>query len=143
MKLLHISKYLILTYKYLTCAGGSDATVKLWDIGTQKCIQTLSMHSDSVWALAATGDFSRVFSASRDNFVFCSELRSNESTLLFKTNNAPLRLALAPQEDRLWVSTTGSNIEMWDFDACLSRYAHCCMLCINTCELVMCVACFL
>jgi WD40 repeat protein len=44
-------------------SGSSDATVKVWDIGQQRCIHSLTMHSDSVWSLAADARFETVFSA--------------------------------------------------------------------------------
>ncbi len=44
-------------------SGSSDATVKVWDIGQQRCIHSLTMHSDSVWSLAADPRFETVFSA--------------------------------------------------------------------------------
>lgn len=44
-------------------SGSSDATVKVWDIGQQRCIHSLTMHSDSVWSLASDARCETVFSA--------------------------------------------------------------------------------
>lgn len=44
-------------------SGSSDGTVKVWDIGQQRCMHTLTMHSDSVWSLAADARFDTIFSA--------------------------------------------------------------------------------
>eukprot|EP00959_Pyramimonas_sp_CCMP1952_P262795 5495039-Pyramimonas_sp.AAC.2 len=43
-------------------SGSSDNTVRLWDIGQQRCVQTFSMHQDSVWALAVDPSFTKVYS---------------------------------------------------------------------------------
>jgi hypothetical protein len=46
----------------LCLSGGSDSTFRLWDLGQQRCVQTYSVHSDSVWALLPDASFSRVYS---------------------------------------------------------------------------------
>jgi WD repeat-containing protein 61 len=33
-------------------SGGSDAKVKLWDVGARACVQTVSEHTDQVGARA-------------------------------------------------------------------------------------------
>lgn len=50
-------------------SGGSDAKVKLWDLTTRTCIQTITEHSDQVWAVAFNPDGSRLVSASDDKQV--------------------------------------------------------------------------
>ena len=35
-------------------SASSDGTVKLWDLGQQRCVATYSMHDDPVWALWAS-----------------------------------------------------------------------------------------
>ena len=50
--------------------ASSDWTIKLWDLGLQRCIQTVAAHTDSVWALAANHDFSVVCSGGRDKCLY-------------------------------------------------------------------------
>ena len=53
-------------------SGSSDHTIKLWDLGQQRCVQTLAVHTDSVWTLLASPDFSVVYSGGRDQCVYRS-----------------------------------------------------------------------
>ena len=50
--------------------GSSDHTIRLWDLGQQRCVQTLAVHTDSVWALWASPSFSTVYSGGRDGCIY-------------------------------------------------------------------------
>lgn len=56
----------------LMLSGSSDNTIKLWDLGQQRCVQTLAVHTDSVWTLLASPDFTVVYSGGRDKCVYRS-----------------------------------------------------------------------
>lgn len=45
-------KALVLSRDGTQClSGSSDGTIKLWSLGQQRCITTIRVHSDGVWAL--------------------------------------------------------------------------------------------
>ena len=56
------------------CLSGScDHTIRLWDLGQQRCVQTFAVHTDSVWSLAVNDSFSTVISGGRDRCIYrCS-----------------------------------------------------------------------
>ena len=54
----------------LLLSGSSDHTIRLWDLGQQRCLQTLAVHTDSVWSLHASHDFGVVYSGGRDSHVY-------------------------------------------------------------------------
>ena len=54
----------------LAVSGSSDHTLRLWDLGQQRCLQAFAVHTDSVWALAAAPDLSLVYSGGRDRCVY-------------------------------------------------------------------------
>ena len=56
----------------LCLSGSSDHTMRLWDLGQQRCLHTYAAHTDSVWALAAARDFSIAFSGGRDGCAYRS-----------------------------------------------------------------------
>ena len=49
--------------------GSSDAHVKLWDIRTRACVQTLADHTDQVWGISFGMDGSRLASVGDDKQV--------------------------------------------------------------------------
>jgi len=124
----------------LLLTGSSDSTVRLWDLGMQRCVQTVAVHTDSVWSLAASPDFSLVYSGGRDRCVWRTHLGKRAAELLV-VDDAPVQaLALAPLAVggataggvvaglrgggrgrdsplvRMWTATTGpaSAIHAWD-----------------------------
>lgn len=54
----------------LLLTGAADHTMRLWDLGQQRCVQTLAVHTDSVWALAAGAGFGTVYSGGRDGCIY-------------------------------------------------------------------------
>ena len=54
----------------LALSGSSDHTLRLWDLGQQRCVQTFAVHTDSVWALQASPDFATAYSGGRDGCVY-------------------------------------------------------------------------
>eukprot|EP00898_Chlorokybus_atmophyticus_P001692 jgi/Chlat1/2523/Chrsp175S02431 len=96
----------------LCLSGSSDATIRLWDLGQQRCIQVLAVHTESVWALAADSSFSNVYSGGRDRNVYCTNLATRESMLLFAESAPVLRVA-PDTHNGLWVSSTDSSLRKW------------------------------
>ena len=47
--------------------GSSDSTVKLWDVDTGKCEQTLEGHKDEIFSCAFNYDGDIIITASKDN----------------------------------------------------------------------------
>ena len=51
-------------------SGSSDHTIRLWDLGQQRCVQTFAVHTDSVWCLHADDAFCTVISGGRDRNIY-------------------------------------------------------------------------
>ena len=51
-------------------SGAADRTIRVWDLGQQRCLHTLALHTDSVWTLATDPHFSTLLSGGRDGCVY-------------------------------------------------------------------------
>ncbi|KAK6035491.1 WD domain, G-beta repeat protein [Cooperia oncophora] len=66
-------------------SASADATVRLWDLGQQRCIATCLVHQEGVWTLQTDNAFSFVYSAGRDRRVFRTPICDfAQSHLLFE-----------------------------------------------------------
>jgi WD40 repeat protein len=54
----------------LLLSGSADHTLRLWDLGQQRCVATLAAHTDSVWALAPAPGWGSVVSGGRDGAIY-------------------------------------------------------------------------
>lgn len=54
----------------LLLSGSSDHTLRLWDLGQQRCLHTFAVHTDSVWALSVDSNFGVAYSGGRDKCVY-------------------------------------------------------------------------
>ncbi|KAL3133704.1 hypothetical protein ABBQ32_008201 [Trebouxia sp. C0010 RCD-2024] len=97
-------------------SGSSDHTIKLWDLGQQRCVQTLAVHTDSVWTLLASPDFSVVYSGGRDRCVYRTQL-ANRTCELLLVEDAPIHdMVFDSQSSALWVATASSSVRRWEVD---------------------------
>ncbi|XP_011452468.3 WD repeat-containing protein 48 isoform X1 [Magallana gigas] len=108
-------------------SGSSDGTIRLWSLGQQRCIATLRVHDDSVWALQANDSFTTVYSGGRDKRVWATDLRNPDQRTLICEEKAPiLKLELIEGDsenisrpgvtDSLWVATTDSSFRNWSLE---------------------------
>lgn len=100
--------------------ASSDRTIRVWDIGEQRCVQTFAgMHSGSIWALAMSEDFARVYSGGLDKRICVTNLTDRRSSLLSVESAAILKLKLdgshhqARSDGHIWTATASSSIKRW------------------------------
>ncbi|CAG8844595.1 14697_t:CDS:2, partial [Racocetra persica] len=75
----------------LILSGSSDTTIKLWSLKAQRCINTFTVHSDSVWSLYSDHPRLELFySGGKDGLVTkvdysgCAEIRDGECVAVCK-----------------------------------------------------------
>ncbi|PAV88354.1 hypothetical protein WR25_07590 isoform B [Diploscapter pachys] len=96
--------------------ASSDATVRLWDIGQQRCIATCLAHQEGVWTLQVDSSFSFVFSAGRDKRVYRTPICDMTQNQLLFEEDAPIKKILLNENDNvgsIWASTWNSSIKRW------------------------------
>lgn len=114
-------------------SASSDATVKLWDVGMQRCLHTFSHHSSSVWALASRHPRLEVFhSGDKSGWVCkidlesCGDPSEGECVVLCKTDSDDDNLNIfsntghenvvrivGMDDTFVWTATGSSSVKRW------------------------------
>jgi WD40 repeat protein len=82
-------KALVLSRDGTQClSGSSDGTIKLWSLGQQRCITTIRVHTDGVWALLVSACFNHyscnITDVQINNFTqtYCRQLNHSAMSYL-------------------------------------------------------------
>jgi WD repeat-containing protein 48 len=99
--------------------ASSDQTVKVWSMTAGRCMYTLTMHNDSVWALHSDSPELDVFySADRSGMVAksdvrnCAEMDEGLSVAICQEQSGVTKLLAAG--DYVWTATSSSSINRWN-----------------------------
>lgn len=94
-------------------SASSDCSLKVWDLGQQRCLETIEVHEDSVWTLAWDSAHKKVYSGGRDRAVWCTDLTTLESNPVAEQLPSPvLSVALSSDETGLWISTDHPEVQL-------------------------------
>ncbi|OAA57949.1 WD repeat-containing protein 5B [Niveomyces insectorum RCEF 264] len=115
--------------------ASADQTVKVWSVTAGRCMQTLTMHNDSVWSLfSARPDLAVFYSSDRAGLVVKTDVRgggvgdgsgsgSGSTNCFDDVDNTGLCVAVAQEHDGvskvvassgfLWTATSSSSINRW------------------------------
>jgi hypothetical protein len=101
----------------LLLTGSSDHTVRLWDLGQQRCVQTLAgVHACSVWCAVPDASWHFVYSGGSDGRVYVTDLAHKRSTLLFQESHGVLKLCRDDARaggEGVWAATMGTDVSRW------------------------------
>jgi hypothetical protein len=96
-------------------SGGSDQTIKLWDVASGRLLRTFEGHTAIVWSGAFSPDGARIASASGDNTI---KLWDAASGLLLRTfeghSNYVDSVAFSPDGARIASGSYDKTIKVWD-----------------------------
>ncbi|CAK7210380.1 hypothetical protein SCUCBS95973_000760 [Sporothrix curviconia] len=99
--------------------ASSDQTVKIWSVTAGRCMHTLTMHNDSVWALYSdAADLGVFYSGDRSGLVVKTDIRGNLNDV-----DGGLSVAVAQEHEGvskvvassgyIWTATSSSSINRW------------------------------
>ncbi|KAL2185012.1 WD40 repeat-like protein [Thermothelomyces heterothallicus CBS 203.75] len=103
----------------MVLSASSDQTVKVWSVTAGRCMHTLTMHDQSVWALFSDHPGLNVFySSDRSGLVVKTDVRETHGDL-----DNGLSLAVAKEhdgvskivawDDSIWTATATASINRW------------------------------
>ncbi|KAK0741781.1 hypothetical protein B0T21DRAFT_305981 [Apiosordaria backusii] len=103
----------------LIMSASSDQTVKVWSVTAGRCMHTLTMHDNSVWALFSDDPSLHTFySADRSGLVVKTDVRGTNgefdnglSLAIAQENDGVTRLVA--WGDSIWTSTSRASINRW------------------------------
>jgi WD40 repeat protein len=105
--------------QYMATAG-SDATVRVWDLGSRKS-RTLTGHTSSVTAVAYSPDGRHLASTGHDATVRVWDLATGQSRALTGHPGPVTAVAYSPDGRHLVASGSGGTVRVWDLVAGQSR----------------------
>lgn len=100
-------------------SSSSDESIKIWSVRARRCLDTLTMHNDSVWKLYSNCPRLSVFySSDRSGLIM-----KTDTTRSSKTDNGISVAVLQEQDpvktfiadgDHIWTGTQRSSINRWN-----------------------------
>ena len=98
--------------------ASSDQTVKVWNITAGRCMNTLTMHNDSVWSLFSSHpDLGVFYSSDRSGWVVKTDVRGTLemdeglSVAVAQEHNGVSKIVAS--EDYIWTASASSSINRW------------------------------
>ncbi|MGV3618143.1 MAG: DUF4365 domain-containing protein [Fimbriimonas sp.] len=96
-------------------AGSDDGTVRLWDLGTGRCLRVLEGHAGPVFSVALAGDGSRAVSGSDDGTVRLWDLGTGRCLRVLKGHTGFVySVALAGDGSRAVSGSADGTVRLWD-----------------------------
>lgn len=105
--------------------ASSDQTIKIWSLTAGRCMNTLTMHNDSVWSLYSDHpDLSVFYSSDRSGLVAKTDLRGSsdveQGTCVAALQEHEGVVKVVAAGDYIWTATPKSSINRWgDVDTTL------------------------
>ncbi|RKP35926.1 quinon protein alcohol dehydrogenase-like superfamily [Dimargaris cristalligena] len=92
--------------------GGLDSTLKVWDIDSGRCLDTLFGHTEGIWSVAL--DSLRIVSASHDSTIKVWDTQSRQCLQTLRDHEGPVN-CVALSDTRVISGGIDHKIRIWDF----------------------------
>ncbi|MCX6925078.1 MAG: TIR domain-containing protein [Verrucomicrobia bacterium] len=103
--------------------GGSDNSVRLWDLETQRCLRVQQGHTDEVMSLVWSADERRALSGSKDKTLRLWDVETGHCLLTLEGHNARVLSVVWSADERSALSgAADGSLRLWDVgpNRCLS-----------------------
>jgi WD40 repeat protein/serine/threonine protein kinase len=96
-------------------SGSRDHTLRMWDLGTGRCLTTLQGHTDNVNSVAVNPDGRHIVSGSRDHTLRMWDLGTGRCLHTLKGhNNWVLSVAVSPDGRRIVSGSYDKTLRVWE-----------------------------
>jgi WD40 repeat protein len=110
--------------RYLLASGSDDQTIKLWEIETGECQQTLQGHTMRVWSVAWSPDGQSLVSGSSDQTLKLWDVSAGKCyQTLHGHSNWVRSVAWSPDGETLASGSEDQTIRLWN-----AHLGHCCQI---------------
>ncbi|KAJ2817520.1 hypothetical protein FBU31_006197 [Coemansia sp. 'formosensis'] len=93
-------------------SGSLDSTMRVWDIETGECLDTIFGHVEGIWSMAF--DSLRVASGSNDGIVKVWDTSSHACLFTLQVSSAAIN-CVAISDTRIVVGDNEGNVRIYDF----------------------------
>lgn len=102
----------------MVLTASSDTTIKLWSVTAGRCLDTLSMHNDSVWSLHSSHPGLEIFhSSDRSGLIAKTDIRNvaevEDGICVAVCQEKGGVNKVVAAGDYLWTATSSSSINRW------------------------------
>ncbi len=94
-------------------SGSFDQSIKLWDVKTGQCVQTLQRHSEEVTALTLLGD-GRLASGSSDSSIKLWDVKTGQCVQTLQGHSRGVNALTLLGDGRLASGSFDESIKLWD-----------------------------
>ncbi|KAK1237731.1 hypothetical protein MKX07_003567 [Trichoderma sp. CBMAI-0711] len=101
-------------YLMQIASGSSDCTIKIWDITTGACIQTLEGHTGLVNTVAFTADSRRIVSGSNDRSIKIWDLTTGACHRTLSGHTGDVEEIAVLNNDQVASASYDATIKIWD-----------------------------
>ena len=99
----------------LIVSGGSDKTVRIWDVDTGEEVKTLYGHTGSVLSVGFSPDNRRIVSCSEDGMIKLWDASTGEEVITLNGNGGIVHsAAFNPQNNRIASGYDHALVEVWE-----------------------------
>ena len=99
---------------FLLASGSADRTIKLWDVKTGQCLNTMRGHTSWVWAVAFSSDNQWLASSSYDKTTRIWQIPSGECLSILSDHTSSVNsVAFSPDNQWLATSSYDQTIKLW------------------------------
>lgn len=98
-------------------SGSGGGVIKLWDLETHNCINTIQAHQDWIWTIKFNSSGDLIATASADNSIRLWDMHTSECVQVFPNNDGPVfSVAFHPNNRYLASASVKSTVKIWDIE---------------------------